>query len=120
MARAFESVSIAMEFRSDSTMEIEIEILPADSPGIRESTLGTWTVVSYDATSVSVRCTENLDDGQVEEQVLRYEISVDKNMLTTEAPVGKELQAFRPRFEFKRRIESKIAESPGGEQTILR
>jgi hypothetical protein len=120
MARSFESVSIAMEFRSDSTMEIEIEILPVDSPPIRESTMGTWKVVSCDATSISVRCTESLDEGRIEEQVLRYEVSADKNLLTTEAPVGEELRSFRPRFEFERRIDTKVAEQPAEDRTIFR
>jgi hypothetical protein len=120
MARAFESVSIAMEFRSDSTMEIEIEIMPAHGAPIRESTLGTWQVVSCDATSISVRCSENLEDGRVEEQTLKYEISADKNVLTTEAPVSDELRQFHPRFEFERRVETKIAEQPSVERTIFR
>ncbi len=120
MAKAFESIAIGLEFRSDATMEVEIEILPPNSEPIRESSVTNWKIVSSDASSITILCSEKLDDGQLEEQTLRYEISSDRNHLTTIAPIGPELQSFQPRFEFERRIETNIADGPTIEPTVLR
>ena len=120
MAKSLESVSIAMEFRPDSTMEVEVEILPENSPPIRENTTGTWKVVSSDATSITVLCTENYEGGRIEEETLRYEIAADHDHITTVVPVGEELRPFHPRFEFERRVETKVAEQPTNGETTLR
>lgn len=119
LAQSFETVSIAMEFRADSTMEIEIEILPPDSPAVRESTTGSWKIVSSDAESITVQCTEDFEGGQVEEQTMRYDI-VDRDHIHTAAPVGEELRPFRPRFVFERREDAQVAEQPVEGQPLLR
>ncbi len=120
MAKSLESVSIAMEFRPDSTMEVEVEILPENAPPVRENTTGTWKVVASDATSITVVCTENYDGGRIEEETLRYEIAADQDHIITVVPVGDELRPFNPRFEFERRIETKVAEQATGSETTLR
>ena len=120
MAKSFESISIAMEFRSDSTMDVEVEILPTNSPPVRENTTGTWKVLASDGNSITVLCSENYEGGRVEEQTLRYEIAADRNQITTVVPVDEELRPFNPRFEFERRVETKVAELPASGETTLR
>ena len=120
MAKSFESVSIAMEFRADSSMEVEVEIIPANSAPIRETTFGTWKVISCDANSITVACTENYEGERYEAQTLRYEIADDRDHMRTTVPVGDELRPFNPRFEFERCIEAQTAEVPAENDTLLR
>lgn len=120
LAKSFESIAIGIEFRTDSTMEVEIEVLPTGAAPIRESSVNHWKIVASDAKSITILCSERLDDGRFEEQTLRYEISEDRNHLTTIAPVGPELQSFQPQFEFDRRVETNVADSPAIDPTVLR
>lgn len=120
IADTFESISIAMDFRSDSTMEIEVEIVPPDEAPFRRSSLGTWKLIDSDERSITLECSEEIEPGKFEHQTLTYEFTADRNQLTTVAPVGDDLKPYEPKFVFERCDETQIAEQPGGESTILR
>ena len=119
MAKSFESIAIGMEFRGDGMMEAEVEILPANSAPIRETTTGTWNLVSSDDRGIEILCAEQVD-GETVKQSLRYDLKMDKDHIATIAPVGIELQPFQPRFEFERRLETDVAEQPGGTNPLMR
>jgi hypothetical protein len=120
MAKSFESVAIGMEFRPDATMALEVEIIPPDSEPVRENSAGFWRVVASDNGSITVRYTEDLGNGETDQQTVRYDYSADRNALTTVAPANPELLSFAPRFRFERRIEADIARQPDDQQPVMR
>jgi hypothetical protein len=120
MARSFESIAVGLEFRSDGSMEVEMEILPPESEPVRESSVGLWNVLARDGQVITVSCREVHGQSASEPQVVRYDFSSDYNQMSTVAPVGPELEAFQPRIVFERREATDVAQQPSDSPTLLR
>lgn len=106
MAETIESMRIATEFRSDGTMEIDIEIRPAGAEVQRASTVGTWRILEQNANSVMIETTEPAaDPNQPELQDLVKQVQytfIDKNHVAIRAPVSPDFNDCDPAVVFER------------------
>lgn len=102
-AQSFLSMVMAIEFRSDGTVENGVEIVSTDGQILRDSSSGVWKVVGAENNDLFVEIQESLSDGTVAKDQKVYSFSADGDRFALAVPVSEELQGCDARLVFQRK-----------------
>jgi len=112
-ARSFMSMAMAIEFRSDGTIQNGVEIVSTDGQVLRDSAYGKWKIVSTKDNDVVVETLETLSDGTVVTDQNIYTFLPEGNRFAMAVPVGGELQDCNPMMVFERKSLSETTVAEG-------
>ena len=102
-ANSFLSTVMAIDFRSNGTVENEVEIQSVDGQTFSDHSVGSWKVVESRPEGLVVETNEKLPDGTLASSQLFYQFLGDKDHIAIAAPVGEELSECDSYIVFERR-----------------
>ena len=119
-AKSFLSTVIAIEFRTDGTVENDLEMISEDGKVIQDGSRGSWKVIQSKSDGLVVETLERLTDGSLAADQVFYRFSEDRNRFTLVIPVTKDLQGCDARLVFERQILPSNHLADGGSGSLVR
>jgi len=102
-ATSFLTTVMAMDFRSDGTVENEIEIVSIDGQSLRDGSIGQWKVVESTTDGLMVETAEKLANGSIVTDKMFYRFFDDGNQVAISARVSEDLEGCDTMIVFERR-----------------
>ncbi|MDG1872555.1 MAG: hypothetical protein P8J27_01490 [Mariniblastus sp.] len=116
-ANSFLSTVMAMDFRSDGTVENEIEIISIDGQSLRDGSVGQWKVLDSTAEGLMVETEEQLDNGTVAKDKMFYRFFDNGNQVAIAARVSEDLAGCDTVIVFERRTPTPTNVAAGDAKT---
>ena len=104
LAEEFLSTAIAFDFRSDGSLETDIEITRLDSQPIRDGGAGNWRVLETSSDAALVETTTQLADGSTVTDQRQYHFGADSNRVVIMVDLGVELDGCGPAIVLRRQL----------------
>ena len=101
-ARAFLSTVMAIDFRSDGTMENEVELKSLDGQPLREGGTASWRVIEANDDRLLVETSEQLADGTTTVDKQLYRVYPDGNRMALVVLLNDDLGSCNPMIVFAR------------------
>lgn len=116
-ARSFLSTVMAIEYRSDGTLENDLAIVSIDGQILRDDSFGSWRVVESKDDGLVVETQEQLSDGTVATDQVFYKFFDGGNRFAMAVPVNEDLQGCDAMMVFERQAQPVTNVADGGTTT---
>ncbi len=116
MAQSFLSIRVGAKFGDDGSMVFDVEMQGVDGQYHRDSSQGSWQLVSFDDHTMVIEKTEEYADGSTTTQQDRYNFINDNANFAMSLPTAPALKECNPIILFERTNvddPAKVAEQPG-------
>ena len=95
-------MTMAVEYKSDGTVENDLELVAVDGQLLRDGSAGTWSIVKSDESQIVIETAESLADGSIASSQVTYRFGSQPDQFVVAVPVNEDLQACDAVLVFQR------------------